>query len=88
MRKIIIIFYLFLIVITISGQSKIVFCEYLLEQGVDSLCDSLQQPQKTMQWTINGLIFNPTTDGVRIYPHKKGVDTIFFSTDDMFYNYI
>lgn len=67
MRKILIILNLLFIYIAIAGQSKIVFCNYLLEET-----------ERTLQWTINGVTFNPITDGVTIYPHEKGMDTIYF----------
>ena len=68
MKKNIITLNLLFIVIIIAGQSKIVFDEYLMART----------DRATLQWTINGVTFNPTTDGVIIYPHEKGMDTIIY----------
>ena len=86
MKKGIIILCSLLVCATVAGQSKIIFDEYLLAQtGIiysesGFLCskDSSGLTKKTMQWTINGLTFKPTTDTVILYPHEKGIDTIFF----------
>lgn len=66
MRKIIITLNLLFVCIAIVGQSKII-SKYLLEI-----------PHRTLQWTINGVTFSPTADEITIYPHEKGMDTIFF----------
>jgi hypothetical protein len=67
MNKIIIILNLLFICLSVAAQSKIMFCEDLTEQT-----------DRFLQWTINGITFSPTSDEVTIYPHKKGMDTIFF----------
>jgi hypothetical protein len=67
MKKIFILLNLLFIGFSMSGQSKIEFCKYLLKQT-----------DKTLQWRINGITFSPMNDEVIIYPHANGIDTIYF----------
>ncbi|GEM_PF-1442176 len=66
MKRIIVLLNVLFISIVVTGQSKIIL-KYL--HGIT---------ERTLQWTINGVTFNTTIDEVTIYPHEKGMDTIYF----------
>lgn len=67
MKKILNLLNFILFTFSLLGQSRIVISEYLLNQT-----------DKSIQWTINGLTFTPSDKEVIIYPHMHGFDTIYF----------
>ncbi|HOF17012.1 MAG TPA: hypothetical protein PLF32_08875 [Bacteroidales bacterium] len=70
MKRLITILNLLFTYIAVIGQTKIIFDE--------SFALHTERTSTTFQWTINGVTFTPTISEVTVYPHEKGLDTIFF----------
>ena len=52
------------------GQSRIIIDEYLVQRR--------EHNDISYQWTINGVTFTLDAAEVTVYPHREGLDTIFF----------
>ena len=70
MKKLILLLYLLAAGVVGFGQSRIIIDEYLVQRR--------EHNDISYQWTINGVTFTLDAAEVTVYPHREGLDTIFF----------